>query len=138
DIAMNNEISMRVLNRGADLQEHFEAFTNEQCTAVAINVDGLSIDMFHHQIRCTVVQVAAVDEPRDGRVIERCKNVAFAVKPAAQSWMQNGVMQHLDGNGLLVLRVVALAAIHGAHSTLPENGHDAVRAYASAEQTVLV
>ncbi len=129
---------MRVLNRGADLHEHFEAFTDEKCAAVAINVDGLSVDMFHHQIRCTVFQVAAVDEPRDRRVIERRKNMALAVQTAAHPWMQRGVMQHLDGNGLMVLRVVALGAIHGAHPTLPENGHHAIRSYASAEQPVLV
>ena len=80
-------------------------------------------------------------EERVARLASSCQgdsDLRHSVEAAAQSWMQNGVVQHLDGNGLLVLRVVALAAIHGTHAALPENGHDAIRAYASAEQTVLV
>jgi hypothetical protein len=52
--------------------------------------------------------------------------------------MQRGVMQHLDGNRLLVLRVVALAPVHGAHAAVPENGLDTIGADARPEQPVLV
>ena len=98
----------------------------------------LAVDVFHHEIRGSVLEIAAVDQARDRRVIEGGKDMPLAVQPAAQSWMQRRVLQNLDGDGLLILGVVALAAIHGAHAAVPENGNDAIRPDASSDQAVLV
>ncbi len=87
---------------------------------------------------CSVLEIAAVDQARDRRVIERGENVPLAVQPAAQPRMQRRMLQHLDGDDLLVLRVVALAAIDGAHAAVTENGYDAVLADTRADQAVLM
>ena len=106
--------------------------------AVAIGVDGLAIDVFHHQIRRAVFEIAAVDQSRDRRVGQRCENVPLAVQPAAQPRVQGRVVQHLDGDRLLVLRVVPLAAIHRAHAAVPENRHDPIVSDTGPDQPVLV
>ncbi len=48
------------------------------------------------------------------------------------------LQQNLDGDRLLILRVIALAAVHRAHAAVPENGHDTIRTDARADQPVLV
>ncbi len=52
--------------------------------------------------------------------------------------MQGGVLQNLDGDGLLILRVIAFAAVHRAHAAVTENGHDAIGPHAGADEPVLV
>ena len=138
DVPVHHQIAVRVLHRGADLNEQLEAFANEQGAAVAIAVDGFAVDVLHHQIRRAVLEIAAVDQARDRRVIERREDVPLAVQSAAQPRMQRRVLQHLDGDGLLILRVIALAAVHGAHAAVPENRHHAIRADARADQPVLM
>ena len=67
DVAMNHQVAMRVLHRGANLHEQLEPFAHEQGAGVAIGIDGLAVDMLHHQIGRAVVEIAAVDQTRDAR-----------------------------------------------------------------------
>ena len=129
---------MRELHRRTDLNEQLEALADEQRAAVAVGVDGLAVDVLHHQIGRAVLEIAAVDQPRNRRMIERGENMAFAVQAAAQPRVQCRMMQHLDGDGLLVLRIVSLGAIHRAHAAVPENGYDAIVADVRTDQSVLV
>ncbi len=94
--------------------------------------------MLHHEIGGAVLEIAAVDQARDGGVIERREDVPFAVQPAAQSRMQCGMLQHLDRHRLLVLRIVALAAIYRAHAAMAENRHHPVRTDARTDQPIPV
>ncbi len=100
---MHHQVAMCVLHRGAYLDEQFEPFPNEQGAAVAVRVDGFAVDVFHHQVRRAVLEIAAVDQARDRWMIESGENVPLAVQPAAQSGMQRRVLQNLDGDGLLIL-----------------------------------
>ena len=129
---------MRVLHGGADLDEQFESLLHRQISIVAIHVNGFAIHMFHDQVRRAVFEFATVDESCYGRMIQGGQNMSFTVKAAAQSRMQDGMMQHLDGHGLLVLGVIPLASIHRAHAALAQNGHDAVGTHPRSEQPVLV
>ena len=71
-------------------------------------------------------------------MVERCQDVTLAVQAAAQTGVQRSVVQYLDGHRLLVLGIVPLAAIDRAHAAVTQDGHDAVVADASADQTVLM
>ena len=66
------------------------------------------------------------------------EDVPLAVQSAPQAGMQGCMVQYLDGHGLLILGIVALAAIDGAHAAVAEDGHDAVVADAGAHQSVLM
>jgi len=135
---MHYQIAVRVLHGGAYLNEQFQALANEQGAAVAVAVDGLAIDVLHDEIRRSILEIAAVDQTCNRGVIEGGEDVPFAVQAAAQSRMQGRVLQNLDGHRLLVLRLVALAAIHGAHAAVPENRGHAIRADLRADQSILV
>jgi len=65
DVPVHHEIAVGVLHRGAHLDEQLKPFAHEQRAAVAIGVDGLSIDVFHDQIGRAVLEVAAVDQAGD-------------------------------------------------------------------------
>ena len=71
-------------------------------------------------------------------MIEGGKDVPLAVQSAAQARVQGRVLQYLDGDRLLILRVVALAAVHRAHAAMSENGHHAIGADARADQPVVM
>ena len=88
DVPVHHQIAMRILHRRADLNEQLEALANEQGAAVAIRVDGFAIDVFHHEIGRSVLEIAAVDQSRDRRMIERGEDMPLAVQPAAQPRMQ--------------------------------------------------
>ena len=92
--------------------------------------------MFHDEVRCAILEIAAVDQAGDRGVIERREYVPLAVQSAAQARMHSRMLQYLDRHGLLVLRIVALAAIHGAHAAMAQNRHDAIRAHARSDQTI--
>ena len=94
--------------------------------------------MLHHEIRRAILEIAAVDQARDRRVIEGGEDMPFAVQSAAQPRMQRRVLQYLDGDGLLILRIIALAAVHGAHAAVPENRHHPIRTDARADQSILM
>ena len=138
DVPVHDQIAMRELHRRADADEQLQAFANEQGTAVAVGVDGFAVDVLHHEIRGAVLEIAAVDEARDRRMSECRENVPLAVQAAAQARMQRRMVQHLDGDDLLILSVVALASIDGAHAAVTENRYHPVVADMRADQSVLM
>jgi hypothetical protein len=126
------------VHRSTYLDEQLDAFADEQRTGVAIRVDRLPVDELHDQIRRGVVELPAVDQTGDRGMIERRQDVPFAVQPAAQARVQNGMLQHLDRDGLLVLRIIAFAAVDRAHAAMAENRYDAIRADPRADETIAV
>ena len=94
--------------------------------------------MFHHEVGGAVFEVAAVDQAGDRGMVERREDVPFAVQSAAQPRVYRRLLQNLDRHGLMVLRIVALAAIYGAHPSMAEDGYDAIRSDARADQPVAV
>ena len=136
DVAVHDQIAVRIVNRRANRDEQLEALAYEQRAAVAVTIDGFAIDILHDQVRCAVLEVAAVDEARDRAMIERRQNVTFTVQSAAQPRMHRGVLQHLDRDQLVILRIVALAAVYDAHAAVAQNRHDPIGADARTDQAV--
>ena len=133
---MDHEVAVSVMHRRAYLDEQLDAFADEQGAGVAVRVDRLAVDVLHDQIRCGVVQLAAVDQARYRGMIQRRQYVPLAVQPAAQARMQDGMLQDFDRDGLLILRIIALAAVNRAHAAMAQNRHDAIRADPRADQAV--
>ena len=69
-------------------------------------------------------------------MVERRQDVALTVQPAAQPRMDRRMLQYLDRDHLVILRIVALAAVHDAHASMAEDRHDAIRPDARSEQPV--
>src|ERR1700735_5480713 len=94
DIAVYDQIAVRIVNRRADRDEQLEAFAYEQRAAVAIRVDGFAIDILHDEVRGPSLQIAAIYEGSDRAMVERGQDVAFAVQTAAQARMHCRVLQN--------------------------------------------
>ncbi len=92
DVPVYYQVAMRVLHRGAHLYEQLEPFPNEQGAAVAIRVDGYSVDELHDQVRSAILEFTAVDQARNRRIVQGGENVPLAVQPAAQPRMQSCVL----------------------------------------------
>ncbi len=66
---------------------------------------------------------AALDEPRDARMLQQREDPPLLEETADQSG--RAVLNELDGRPLLELAVGALAEEHDAHAPLADRPHDA-------------
>jgi hypothetical protein len=80
EIAMDDEPAVRILDRGADLEEQFDARAQGERMRVAPAVEPFAIDVFHGQERHAVGAAAGIDEMRDVRMAERGEDAPSATK----------------------------------------------------------
>ncbi len=57
DVAMDDELAMRLLQGGADVREELEALVDGQPLFVAEAIDVASLDVLHHEIRPAIARV---------------------------------------------------------------------------------
>ena len=136
DVPMDNQIAVRIVHRTADRDEQFDALANEQRSAVTVDVDGLTIDEFHHEVGRAIFEVAAVDQACDRWIIKRGEDVSFAVQAAAQTRMHGRMLQYLDCNGLMILRIITLTAVHGAHAAIAQDRYHPIGTDACPNQAI--
>ena len=80
---MDDEVLVRVLHRVADRAEQLEPLARRQLPASSqYSVDRLAVDVLHHEVGLPVVGRAAVEEPRDVRVLEPGQDLPLARKRA--------------------------------------------------------
>jgi hypothetical protein len=79
-IAMYHQALVRVLNCGANATEQFKALADIQFAFVTPAVNRLAIDQLHDKVRQPLFGTAAVEEPRNIGMIERCQDLALAAK----------------------------------------------------------
>ena len=74
---MDDEVSMRVVHDVAHILEELKATIDRQLAGVAPAVDRLAFDQLHREVRNSVGRDAAIDEPRDARMLEQRQNPPF-------------------------------------------------------------
>ena len=99
---------------------------------IAIDVDRLAVDVLHDDVRRAVRGRAAVEQPRDVRMVERREDLALELQPALDVARQQPAPHQLDRDLLLELLVGALREEHLAHAAAAEAAHDAIRTDALA------
>ena len=77
---------------------------------------------------------AAVEEPRDVRVLEHREDAPLFAKPADHHGAGQAAPDELDRDLLIEFAVGALGEEHGTHAAVPELAHDSVRTDAAAGQ----
>ena len=112
DVAMRNEIAMRVRDRLCDLHEHRDTLIHIQPFAVTGAVDRFALDIFHDQIRPALRVTAAVQQPGDTFVIQRRQDLPLLLE-AAQEFIGVGACAQQFHRALLHGRAPA-AAVHPA------------------------
>ena len=91
-------------------------------------VDGLTVDVLHHQIRPPVFAGAGVEEAGDGGVIEAFEDLALAFEAAQQDLRVEAAPQDLDRHPSAVRVVAVRRQVDLAHAALAEIVEDLVGA----------
>ena len=137
-IAMHNEVLMRVLDGPAHDPEQLQALVAGQAATVAILVNRDPVDVLHHQVGQAPVGCAAVEEPNDVGMIERCQGLPLVPKPAYHVFAGQVRQHDFDCDSLTVLVVGSNGSIDGRHATLSHLMQYLVGAQPSSHQLLPV
>ena len=110
------------------MAEQLEPRRQRQLVGVAVPIDGEPVDVLHREVGRAVVGGAAVDQPRDVRVIEVGEDLPFGPEPLFDDRRLERRADHLDRDLLLVRIVGADAKVDGAHPAAADFAHQPVRA----------
>jgi hypothetical protein len=80
EIAVDDEVLVGDLDGLAHLAEQDEAPSDRQAVLVAVAVDRDTLDVLHHEVRQAVVGGAAVEQPRDVRVVDGGQDLALGAE----------------------------------------------------------
>ncbi len=124
---MNDEATVRVFHRGANLQEDGQPFRNGKAAAIAVTVDRLAFDVFHHQERNAFGGDAAVEQASDVGMREVRQDLALGDKARHEEFRGEVRAQKLERDRLLELAVGAMGQVHSAHSAVGQGPVDLPR-----------
>src|SRR5438445_2655016 len=114
---MHDQIAMCVRDRFAYLQEQMQALFDARARAVAPVVDAFAVNEFEHEITLTLGRFADIEQARDMRMLQACKQFAFARKALLRGAIERGEAQHLEGRTSSVFTIAACDQPHLAHAT---------------------
>jgi len=69
-IAMDDQLAVRVFDSRTDQQKYFEALAEAELFSLAPCVERQAVDILHHQVGRTVLQHAAIEKTGNARVIQ--------------------------------------------------------------------
>ena len=81
DVAVDHQVLMGVLHRGADLAEEVDPGVESQAVLGRSTVEGHALDVLHDQVGPAVVGGAAVEEARDAGVVEGGQDLPLGAEP---------------------------------------------------------
>ena len=81
---MDDQILMRVLNRGANGAKQFHSLDDRECVCLTIGVDRLAVDVFHHEKGIAFICRSHIQQSRNVVVIKMSQNLSLASKAAQQ------------------------------------------------------
>src|SRR5215467_3276243 len=95
---MDYQVLMRVLNGHARGTKKLEALGNVEAVGVAVDVNRLSLDIFHDGVRQPVVRGAAIEQARDIWMVQPGNNFALLTEPPVQIWKTLLGSENLQGD----------------------------------------
>ena len=81
---MNDQILMRVLDGGADVDEQLESLAQVEPALVAVLIERLALDVLHDQVWLAIVRLAGIDQSRDVRMIQARENLPLGTEAHAE------------------------------------------------------
>ncbi len=115
-VAVDHEVLVGVLHRGADLPEEDEPVPDRELVAAAEVEQRDALDVLHDEVGLAFLGGAAVEQPRDPGVVERGRDLALVAKALQRLRAGHSGADELDGDLLLELVVGAAGEIHLAHA----------------------
>ena len=127
-IAMDHEVPVRRLHRQSQDLKQLEPFGQRQALLVAVPADRRALHEFHDEERQTFVGRAAVQQPRDVRVVEAGQRLAFVTKAEQDFVGVEAPSHHLERHDLVEGTVGALRKVDGSHPAVADFADDAIGA----------
>lgn len=129
DVPMDDQVPMGVGHRVAHLQEQTQALAYRKAVLAAVIVHRNTVDVFHHHIGLAVRTRAAVEQPRDIRVVQAREYPPLRAEAGQELRMQSGT-HHLDCDLQAIGVVGTRRQIDRAHAPLGQLPADLVGAEA--------
>ncbi len=124
DVAVHDQRAMRGFNRAANGQEEREPRAQVERARVRVARDRLAVHVFHDEVRHAGVGEAAVDQPRDIRMVEAREHAALALEEALLDLRVEPAPEQLDRDVLAEVAALARTEKHGRHAALAEQAHE--------------
>jgi hypothetical protein len=126
-VAVDHEVSMGVLHRLADADEHREPLLDPQPARVAVVVQGHPVHVLHGEPGLALRRDPAVEQPGDVGVIQAGEDLPFGEEAAEDLVGVHAALDQLEGDPLLELPVGALGEIDDPHPAAPQLADRAIR-----------
>src|SRR5258707_9406512 len=127
DVAVDNQVSVRILHRAADFGKQLEPARNGETVRVAIAVDALAIDVLHHKVGQAFFGCSAIQQRGDVRMYERGENLPLVPKAGDDEFRVHPALDDLDRYLLAVRLVHPFGEVHRAHSAASKLADELVR-----------
>jgi hypothetical protein len=126
EVAVDDALLVRVLDRLADLHEQRQARAPVERVLVAEARERSAVHVLHHEVRPALFGGARVQHARDARMAHERERLPLRLEARADLLAVQAELDHLQGDlaaeGLLLLRQV-----DDAHAALTQGAHDAER-----------
>ena len=129
---MDDEPAVRIANNATDAPEEFDALAEAEAPFAAVRVNRLPVHELHHDERDAVLGRAAVDQPRDVRMLECGKDPTFRKEAFAEQAVGETAARELERGALRKAGVGALDEIDRSHAAAAEQPDDPPAADPSA------
>ena len=126
EVAVHDEVRVRVLNGRADLAEQLQPVANRELPTPAMLQQRLALDVLHDEIGLARLRRPSVEQPRDVRMIERRRDLPLSAESPQGLLAGHPGLNQLDGDALLELVVGAAREINRPHSAVAELGQQFV------------
>ncbi len=124
---MQHQAAMGVVHRAADLDEEIDATLQRKLVRLAVDVQGLSGDILHHEVRPPILERTAFVHPRDVGVLQAREDLSLPSEALHQLGAMETRSQHFDRDFTGELLVVSKSQVHVAHAAAPEAADHVVR-----------
>ena len=129
EVAVGDEAAVCVGDGVADLQKQLQPGVDAQPLAVGRVGDGRAVDGLEGEVGLAGGRLAAVEQARDGRVLEPGEDGALAQEPLANTrpGERRVGANELERDGLREAAVGSLGEVDAPHAAAAQLVHDAVR-----------
>ena len=98
DVAMNDEVLVRVTDGAADRAEQFQTLGDREPLLADVLSDRFTNHVVHDDVRQSVVRRTGVDESGDAWMVESCEDLALSFKAAQDFISISPAFQHFDSD----------------------------------------
>ena len=134
DVAVHDQVLMRVLHRVAHVAEQTETVVDRQLLLLAPRGNLQAIDKFQDDIRRAVFGRAAIEQPGDIGMLQMRENLSLAPEPRNRGAAVQVELECLDRDLLVELGIVADREVDRTHAAVAKGTHDPIGSDAPARR----